>query len=89
MFVVTSLHQGCPSERLSILLKFFAVDVEDDGRHGGNSKMASPSYAGGRNSTCWCVRAPKSIVDSSFLERWRLESPFKHSIILVRPTVLR
>ena len=68
MFVVTSLQQRCPSEHLSIPSKFFAADDKDDGQHGGNSKMASPSYAGGRNSTCWCVRAPKSIVDSSFLE---------------------
>ena len=69
MFVVTSLHQGCPSERLSIPSKFLAANDEEEARQGGNSKMASPSYAGGRNSTSLCVKVRKSNVESSYLER--------------------
>ena len=82
MFVVTSLHHGCPSYRLSIPSKFLAPVADDDGPQGGNSKMTSPSNTGGRNRTVSCFMVLRSIVDNSFRDRCILRSKRRQSMML-------
>ena len=82
MFVVTSLHHGCPSYRLSIPSKFLAPVADEEGPRGGNSKMTSPSNTGGRNGTVLCLMVLRSIVDSSFQDRCILRSQRRQSMML-------